>query len=238
MLPCNTSSHKANAMPPLIPFFQTISISTALLAAGGIATLTFFDVPILQSQPASRSLPATRWLFSRGSHVFPTAAFVSAAGFGVLGSQALPVPLSQVFKAIASQGIKAIGARSGGYLVAGIFCLSIAPWTSVVMIPNNFALMQLNADKLGSRSAKSAEVLRATSRDDSKQRTSLDSVNGKGEANQWTEFSGPQKKTPVKSTAAEDEKVKEMLGLFGRQNLVRAVLMGLGGVVGLWAALL
>ncbi|KAJ4387866.1 hypothetical protein N0V93_008469 [Gnomoniopsis smithogilvyi] len=224
-------------MSALTPLLQTVSISSALIAAGGIATLTLFDVPILQAQPASRSLPSTRWLFSRGSHIFPTAAFVSGAGFGVLAFQALPIPVSRLFKAIGSQGIRAIGARSGGYIIAGLLCLSIAPWTSIVMIPNNFALIKLNADKMGSRSEKSAEVLNSISSKDSRQRTSMDSVNGKGEANQWTDLSGPQEETPVKSTAAEDKKVKEMLELFGRQNMVRAVLMGLGGVVGLWMAL-
>ncbi|KAJ4422627.1 hypothetical protein N0V82_002746 [Gnomoniopsis sp. IMI 355080] len=225
-------------MTALTPFLQTVSISSALVAAGGIATLTLFDVPILQSQPASRSLPSTRWLFSRGSHIFPTAAFVSSAGFGVLGFQALPFPPSQLFKAIGSRGIRAIGARSGGYILAGLLCLSIAPWTSMVMIPNNFALIKLNADKNGSRSVKSAAALKSVPQDGTRPRTALDSVNGKGEADQWTELSGPQEETLLKSSVAEDEKVREMLGLFGRQNMARAVFMGLGGVVGLWAALL
>lgn len=105
------------------------------------------------------------------------------------------------------------------------------------MIPNNFALIKLNADKNGSRSDESARVLKSSSKNDGKGRTSLDSVNGKGEANQWTDLSGPQEKTPVKSSAAEDEKVRMMLGVFGRQNMARAVFMGLGGVVGLMAAL-
>lgn len=224
------------------PVLQTISITTALLAAGGIATLTLFDVPILQSQPASRSLPSTRWLFSRGSHIFPAAGFICSAGFGILASQALPAPISQISKAIGSQGLRVLGARSGGYILAGLLCLSIGSWTSLVMIPNNFALIQLNAEKHGSRSDASARVLQSSassssSKDDAKGRTSLDSVNGKGEANQWTDLSGPQEETPVKSSIEEDEKVREMLGVFGRQNMARAMFMGLGGVVGLLAAL-
>lgn len=225
-------------MSTLTSFLQTVSISSALIAAGGIATLTLFDVPILQSQPASRSLPSTRWLFSRGSHIFPTAALVSGAGFGVLALRAVPVPISQFFKAIGSRGIGAIGAKSGGYLVAGLLCLSIGPWTSIEMVPNNFAMIKINADKKGSISENSAEVLKSVSQTGSNQRTSLDSVNGEGEANQWTDLSGPQEETPVKSTAAEDEKVREMLGIFGRQNMARAVFIGLGGVMGLWVALI
>lgn len=105
------------------------------------------------------------------------------------------------------------------------------------MIPNNFALIKLNAEKGGSRSDESARVLKSFSKKESQGRTSLDSVNGKGEANQWTDLSGPQEETPVKSSTEEDEKVREMLGVFGRQNMARAVFMGLGGVVGLFAAL-
>lgn len=105
------------------------------------------------------------------------------------------------------------------------------------MIPNNFALIKLNADKNGSRSDKSAGVLSSYFKDDAKGRTSLDSVNGKGEANQWTDWSGPQGETPEKSSSAEDENLREMLGIFRRQNMVRAIAMGLGGVVGLMTAL-
>lgn len=130
-----------------------------------------------------------------------------------------------------------MGARSGGYVAAGLLCISIAPWTSLVMVPNNFAIVKLNADKGGSRSAKSAGVLGSSS-PRTGERSALDSVNGVGEADQWTDLSRPQEKTAVESTAGEDEKVRAMLETFGRQNLVRAVLMGLGGVVGLGEALL
>lgn len=105
------------------------------------------------------------------------------------------------------------------------------------MVPNDFALIKLNADKHGSRSDESASVLKSFSQNGVKGRTSLDSVNGKGEANQWTDLSGPQEETPMQSSSAEDAKVREMLGVFGRQNMVRAVFMGLGGVVGLLATL-
>lgn len=129
-----------------------------------------------------------------------------------------------------------MGLRSGGYIAAGLLCISIAPWTTFVMIPNNFALIQLNVDKGGSMSEKSAKVLALSPGE--RKRSAQDSVNGKGEADQWTDLSGPQEKTLVDSTASEDKKVREMLQTFGRQNMSRAVLMGLGGVVGLGAALL
>ncbi|ORY07934.1 hypothetical protein BCR34DRAFT_16188 [Clohesyomyces aquaticus] len=58
---------------PTTQALQIIGVSTALMASGGIACLSLFDIPLLSSQPASRSLPQIRWLFSRGSHIFPAA---------------------------------------------------------------------------------------------------------------------------------------------------------------------
>lgn len=234
-------------MSKLLPtILQTISISTSLLAAGGIATLTFFDVPMLQAQPASRSLPSTRWLFSRGSHVFPTAAFVSAAGFGTLAVQSLAAPLSSISSSLSllfhdpnrgARGLSAaVGGRSWAFVAASLLCLSIGPFTTRVMIPNNFALIEKNVDKGGARSAKSAALL---SKDkETTRKSARDSVDGKGEADELRDLSGPQEKTVADTTAREDEEVREMLSLFGRQNLVRAGLVGAGGVVGLVTAVM
>lgn len=61
-------------MPLSTQLIQTLSISVSLYAGGGIAALSLFDVPELQSQPADRSLPMIRFLFSRGGHIFPQAA--------------------------------------------------------------------------------------------------------------------------------------------------------------------
>lgn len=229
-------------MSALTTILQTTAISTSLLAAGGIATLSLFDVPLLQSQPASRSLPSIRWLFSRGSHIFPTAAFISAAGFSALAVRALPVPPSLLPRLLAGAGVREglrLAARTSGYLAAGLLCISIAPWTTLVMIPNNFALIGMNADKGGSRSERSAGVLTASGTSAGREgaRTAADSVDGKGEANQWADLSGPQGKTPRGSTAKEDGKAREMLGVFAQQNWVRAVLMACGGVVGILTAL-
>jgi hypothetical protein len=65
--------HQEAKMASLQTVVQTVAISSALIGAGGIATLSAFDLPIIRSQPADRALPSLRWLFSRGSHVFPTA---------------------------------------------------------------------------------------------------------------------------------------------------------------------
>ncbi|KAK8135577.1 hypothetical protein PG984_003517 [Apiospora sp. TS-2023a] len=70
---------------------QAVSITSSLMVAGGIATMSLFDIPILQAQPASRSLPSIRWLFSRGSHIMPTAAFAAGTGFVSLALIALPL---------------------------------------------------------------------------------------------------------------------------------------------------
>lgn len=211
---------------------QVTSISISLLTAGGIATLSIFDVPILRAQPASRSLPSVRWLFSRGSHIFPTAAIVSAAGFSVLAYRSLPGSL-------ASRTVSKLlrDTRVRGYLAAAALNIAIAPWTSLVMIPNNFELIKMNNRLGGHRSIASAQ---ATNREkgDLRQRSARDSVDGKGEGvDQWKDVSDPQEQTLSKSSDAEDEQVKGMLTKFGYQNNVRAALTLAGGVVGLLTAL-
>ncbi|CAK3973694.1 hypothetical protein DOTSEDRAFT_69315 [Lecanosticta acicola] len=211
---------------------QTVAIASSLVGAGGIATLSLFDIPEIQSQPANRSLPMIRWLFSRGSHIFPSASFLSFLTFLYLAYDALPANLRTLTQILRSTN----GFRVNGYLVAAILSISIAPWTMSVMVPNNFALIKKNADKGGARSAKAAEEL-AKSGYKPGERSALDSVNGKGEGDEFTDLSGPQEKTELDSTEEEDEEVRQMLGTFARQNAVRAVLLGAGGVVGLLAAI-
>ncbi|KAK5946638.1 hypothetical protein PMZ80_000781 [Knufia obscura] len=204
---------------------EILSISTALLAAGGIATLSLFDVPELQSQPASRSLPSIRWLFSRGSHIFPTAAAVSSAGFLYLAYAARPATSLQLTQLLQH-------GRVPGYLAAAILTFSIGPVTSL-MVPTNFRLIQMNEERGSARSEKSAKQ-GATS---GGARSAEESVEGKGQASQFTDLSGPQGKAEKSSTQAEDEEVRELLGKFGRMNAGRAVLMAAGGIVGLATAL-
>ena len=76
---------------------KVVAVSFSLIASGGILALSLFDIPELRAQPASRSLPAIRWLFSRGSHIFPQAALISSVSFATLAYhayQALPAASS------------------------------------------------------------------------------------------------------------------------------------------------
>ncbi|KAK1824425.1 hypothetical protein LTR12_001017 [Friedmanniomyces endolithicus] len=216
------------ASPTTTTAAQLLSICIALLASGGIASLSLFNVPLLQSQPASRSLPQTRWLFSRGSHTFPQAAFLSSAGFAYLAWTAVPLGQVGEFVSYVMQG-----GRVSGYVAAAVLTLSIAPVTMVGMIPTNFALIQKNEDLGGARSDRSA-------RDgDAKAglRSAEESVNAKGVVEELTDLSGPQERTTEDSSEEDDREVRELLGKFAVLNGVRAVLMGLGGIVGLWTAL-
>ena len=208
---------------------QTASISISLLAAGGIATLSLFDIPQAQAQPASRTLPAIRWLFSRGSHIFPTTAFVSAAGFTYLAINALPQgrALTSILSLVSN------GSKVNGYLAAAALNFGIGPFTALAMVPNNFALIEMNEKKGGARSEKSAKEGQFSAGS----RSADDSVGGKGDVSQFADLSGPQSKTAQDSTTEEDEKVQAMLGKFGRQNAVRAILGSVGGIVGVVAAL-
>ena len=215
-------------MPSSISILQVLSVSTSLLAAGGIASLTFFSVPSFLALPASRSLPQTRWLFSRGSHVFPTAAIFSSAGYASLAFLALPAgarTLSHLLQSLSRRG----NAGINGYIAAATLCLSIGPVTRL-MLPINFELIRMNEEKGGTRSEKTAKVQWNNS-DGQKNRTAE-------EASEFSDLSGPQNATNAKSTREEDEKVRDLLVKFGRLNLVRAVLLGAGGIVGLMAALM
>ncbi|KAI7335437.1 hypothetical protein KC315_g3249 [Hortaea werneckii] len=211
---------------------KAFSISTALIASGGIASLSLFDIPELQSQPASRSLPMIRWLFSRGSHIFPPASVLSSAGFIYLAYIASPALASRAFGETVRLTLS--NGKVQGYLVAAALTFSIAPFTAKVMIPTNFALIKLNADLGGSRSDEAGRQGDAKAGD----RSALDSVNGKGEGvGQWRDISGPQEKTLRDGSEEDDRRARELLGQFGRLNMGRAILIGLGGVVGLLTAI-
>ena len=167
---------------------QTLSIATSLIASGGIMTLSLFDVPIIQSQPASRSLPSIRWLFSRGSHIFPQAAMISSAGFMYLAYAALPVSRHSLIRTL-SQG-NSYSSTVVGYILAAALSASIGPFTAFLMIPTNFQLIEKNAQMGGARSAKPA-----VQGERGLQRSAEDSVQGLGEVNELTDLSGPQDKT-------------------------------------------
>lgn len=216
---------------------QVMSIAISLSAAGGIASLSLFSTPSLLALPGSRSLPQIRWLFSRGSHIYPTASFFSSAGFASLAFTRLPGQSSitqSVLKLATLQG----GAVPNGYLAAAALCLSIAPFTSV-MIPTNFALIAKNEEKGGARSERSAreQGQRGDGAQKQRSRTAEESVSGQGQPDQFMDLSGPQSKTNMNTTDKEDEEIRELLAKFGKLNLVRAVLLGAGGIVGLATAL-
>lgn len=218
-------------MPSSTGLIQALSISVSLLASGGIATLSLFDIPELQSQPASRSLPSIRWLFSRGSHIFPQAAVISSAGFAYLALNALPA--GRAFTQLLRLGGN--GRIVNGYLAAAALSISIGPFTSFVMVPTNFELIKMNEERAGARSEESARVAGAGRPEE---RSARDSVDGKGQAAEFQDLSGPQTQTGNgRTTDEEDERVRELLGRFAGLNLVRAVLIGGGGVLGLMTAL-
>ena len=217
---------------------QTISISTSLIGAGGIAALSLFSIPSFEALPASRSLPQIRWLFSRGSHIFPTVAFLSSTGFASLAFLALPAgrrSLPHLLKAFSGASFNQ---SIAGYVAAAALCISIAPYTSLRMIPTNFELIRMTEAKGGARSERSArEKDGAAAKSGDGEDPADVSVSGRGLPSQFSDLSRPQGKTEEDTTEDEDEKVRGLLRKFGRENMVRAVLLGAGGVVGLISAL-
>ena len=111
--------------------------------------------------------------------------------------------------------------------------ISIGPVTSF-MIPTNFVLIKMNNEKGGARSLKSAKKSREAG---AGQRSAEDSVKSEGEAEEFTDLSWPQPETDKESTKEEDEKVRELLSKFATLNSIRAILIGLGGVLGLLTSL-
>lgn len=157
---------------------------------------------------------------------------ISTAGFLYLAYSALPQDLQSVAQLLKTTN----GARVNGYIAAALLSLSLAPITSLIMIPNNFALIKRNEEKGGARSSHSAKVMQQQGYQGG-QRSAEDSVWSKGEANEFTDSSGPQSKTNRSSTEAEDREVRDMLDKFAAQNWLRAIGLGLGGIVGLVTAL-
>lgn len=104
------------------------------------------------------------------------------------------------------------------------------------MISTNFALIQKNEDKGGTKSRESKE--KRAGKYGAGDRSAEDSVNGKGDdVSQYTDLSGPQEQTDQETSAAEDQEVIRLLEKFSRLNYVRAFLLGGGGLVGLLVAL-
>lgn len=212
---------------------QVGSITTSLLSAGALFAFNFFDIPILQAQPASRSMPATRWFFSRGSHIFPQAALLASSGFTFLAYTALPtqrtgMSLIQLLKY----------GRVPGYIAAAILAIGIAPFTPLAMIPYpNFDIIQLNKDLGGAASQKQASLKAKDGTKESKPSSGPPDMDGSYSLAEFKDLSLPMEKTERDSTPEEDEKARELLGKFRQLNMVRAFLLLGGGVVGLATAL-
>lgn len=100
------------------------------------------------------------------------------------------------------------------------------------MIPTNFELIRLNNRQGGARSQKSAKQGEGKTG-----RSAEASTSGEGEAPQFTDLSKPQERTDQDSTKDEDAEVRKLLAKFAVLNTTRAVLLGAGGLVGLWTAL-
>ncbi|PVH80209.1 hypothetical protein DL98DRAFT_629584 [Cadophora sp. DSE1049] len=208
---------------------QFVSISTAFIASGGILSLSLFNIPLLRCQPASRSLPQIRWIFSRGSHTFPTAAIISTTGFFYLALTSLSP--TQTLPQILNL---ANNSRTvNGNLLAGVLSVSIALFTQLAMIPTNFVLIEKNEELGGARSEKSAKERE----DKVGGKSAIESVEGKEDVSEFDDLSGPQERTEEDGTGEDERVVGELLKRFKWLNLCRAVLIGYGGVVGLVTAL-
>ncbi|KAH8794537.1 hypothetical protein F5882DRAFT_375804 [Hyaloscypha sp. PMI_1271] len=116
--------HPAKCPPQQYPP-PTLSISTSLPPSGGIIALSLFSIPSLKSQSASRSLPQTRWLFSRGSHIVPQAAVISSAG------------------------LARNSGKVNGYLAAVALSPSIGRFMGLAVIPTNFEFIERNEERGG-----------------------------------------------------------------------------------------
>ncbi|CAI6228071.1 unnamed protein product [Periconia digitata] len=170
---------------------QLTSITTALLSSGAITTLSIFDIPEIRSQPASRALPLTRWLFSRGSHIFPTASALSTTGFLYLAYTHLPSSSSFTSPTPWTQITDAAQGQAGLYALAALLTASIAPVTMFIMLPTNFRLIRINEELGGSRSAESAAAAKGKKGKGEGVRSAEESVDGKGDVSQWSDLSGP-----------------------------------------------
>lgn len=227
------SNYQLNSQSTTMSFtkpLQILTISTALFTSGGIAALSAFTIPQLCSQPASRSLPLLHWLFSRGSHAAPTGILLSSTGFAYLAYAAVPGSATT----LSSTLTQLTRGKPGLFLAASLLCFFTAIFTSLVMLPTNFRLIELDESLGGAHSASSARYREGIN---AAPRSAEDSVNGKEDVSQWTDGSGPLGKTGGDSSREVDEEVWSLLGRFGRLNYVRAGLMGVGGVVGLVASL-
>nr|POE62881.1 hypothetical protein CFP56_03784 [Quercus suber] len=157
---------------------------------------------------------------------------LTGAGFAYLAYNTIPTDLRTLTQLLKTTN----GFKANGYLAASLLAFSIGPVTQFIMLQNNFDLIKKNEEKGGARSAKSAQAMHKQG-SDLGGRSARESVDGKGDVNEFKDLSGPQTETTGSFSQAERKEVQEMLTKFSAQNLLRAVLIGMGGVVGLVSAL-
>jgi len=155
---------------------QTVGITTSLLTAGAISSISLMVVPLLRGVPTQDGLRYLRQLFSTGSHTFPQAVSLASACYGALAYTA-PTSLLR-----------------NRYVIAASCGLTIIPWTFLVMKGPNMELMSIK------------EKQDASGKEGVKQK-------------------------------GGDERVDELLATFKWENMVRGVMVAMGGVVGLLTAL-
>ncbi|KAI4764276.1 hypothetical protein E4T52_03568 [Aureobasidium sp. EXF-3400] len=116
---------------------------TSLVTAGAILSISFLYTPLLSSSARSQStstpsssstLPAIRFIFSRGSHFFPQAATFAAANFGYLAYHC-------------AGGVVWVAgwevSRRYGLITAGLLSAAIGPVTGVMLPICNNALREM-----------------------------------------------------------------------------------------------
>ncbi|KAF8850193.1 hypothetical protein BDZ45DRAFT_751978 [Acephala macrosclerotiorum] len=200
-------------------FYTTLTRSSLLLRHPHPETPTSIPLPPLHPLALQSRLPR------------PQAAVLSSAGFAflafsTLGPRQSITQLSRVFN---NSG------NLNGYLAAAALSMNIGPFTRLAMIPTNFELIEINENKGGKRSKRSAGE--GVDEKDGKRRV-IDSVNGEGEGSEFTDLSGPQEKTEKETTREDEAMVRKLLDRFGALNVLRALLIRAGGMVGLVTALM
>jgi len=119
--------------------------ATSLATAGAILSISFLYTPLLSSSARSQStskpspsstLPAIRFIFSRGSHFFPQAAVFAAANYGYLAYHC-------------GEGVVRIAGwevqRKTGLVMAGALSMAIGPITGIMLPVCNNALREMGA---------------------------------------------------------------------------------------------
>jgi hypothetical protein len=126
--------------------FNTAKIlgpATSLATAGAILSISFLYTPLLSSSARSQStstpspsstLPAIRFIFSRGSHFFPQAATFAAANFGYLAYHCVDGVVQ-----VAGWEVS----RRIGLIAAGVLSAAIGPVTGIMLPVCNNALREM-----------------------------------------------------------------------------------------------